>query len=227
VGLAPGLTNLLGKWVTQSVQDRKRLQLFVLLGLGEDHGEQAFQWTFDNLHQQYTILEQGKDKLVRSFTQPLKTDLLGKRSFYLFNFSDQHILARTQNLDSVSTRMVFDHRSITALIAGMRTLGLTRLMGLPRVQRMMIKLFRKIKMGTDVFAVKARSYNVNGTLKEASVSGHGEGAVTALVAALLAKDLLDKEDTPTGVLHIDTYIDDISLFIEAIRQYMPQLIVQL
>ncbi|WP_222166274.1 saccharopine dehydrogenase family protein [Edaphocola aurantiacus] len=227
VGLAPGLTNLLGKWVTQSIPDQKMLQLFVLLGLGEDHGEQAFQWTFDNLHQEYTIQDQGKGQQVKSFTQPLTTDLLGKRKFYLFNFSDQHILARTQNLDSISTRMAFDHKGITALIAGMRKLGFTRLMRLAWVQRIMIKLFRKVKMGTDVFAVKAQSYHSHGVLKEASISGYGEGAVTALVAALLAKDLLDKQTPLLGVQHIDTYVEDVPEFLSELRKYNPQLQVKL
>lgn len=227
VGLAPGLTNLLAKWVTHSNPGRKVLQLFVLLGLGEDHGDQAFQWTFDHLHEQYRIRERGNDGLVKSFTQPIATDLLGNRKFYLFNFSDQQVLARTQDLYSVSTRMAFDHKGVTALLAGLRKLGLTRLMRQPWLQRIMIKLFRKIRMGTDVFAVKARSQSAEGVWTEASVSGHGEGEITALVAALLARDVLDKAPGRFGVQHIDTYIADVPAFMKQLQQYQPALIIVL
>src|SRR5690606_38618918 len=55
VGLAPGLTNLLAQYVTDKLPGAPVLEIYVLLGLGEAHGDQAFQWTFDNLHKTYAI----------------------------------------------------------------------------------------------------------------------------------------------------------------------------
>ena len=68
VGLAPGLTNILAKYLYENLDQITDLELFVMLGLGEIHGDQAFQWTFDNLHKEYFIHQNNKSLKVKNFT---------------------------------------------------------------------------------------------------------------------------------------------------------------
>lgn len=49
VGLAPGITNLLAQYVVSQMKNVESVDIFVLLGLGEKHGDHAYQWTFDNV----------------------------------------------------------------------------------------------------------------------------------------------------------------------------------
>ena len=49
VGLAPGLTNLLARACVERLPDAARVDITVLVGLGERHGADAIRWTLDAL----------------------------------------------------------------------------------------------------------------------------------------------------------------------------------
>ncbi len=49
VGLAPGLTNLLASHCTAVLDEVHNVDIFLLLGMGEVHGESSNQWVVDNL----------------------------------------------------------------------------------------------------------------------------------------------------------------------------------
>lgn len=117
VGLAPGITNLLAKNCINKMPDTKKIEIYILLGLGEKHGDSAYKWTLENIHTNYAIPINGAEKSVKSFTNPKTTNLLGKRTFYYFNFSDQHSLAKTTSVPTVETRLAFDSNFFTKLVA--------------------------------------------------------------------------------------------------------------
>lgn len=216
VGLAPGLTNLLAKSVMNKLPDTSALEIYVLLGLGEAHGDQAFQWTFENLHKTYHIQSGGIEKPVKSFTDPGVTDLLGKRKFYLFDFVDQHILKQIKGIHSVSTRLAFDNRFFTALVACLRLAGLTRIYRNKRVQKIMMRLLKKISLGSDVYGIKVIAHNDAGQTAEAFLQGHNEGAITAAVAAGMVPLLL--ESKASGLLHSHELIKELPAFFASLNQ---------
>jgi saccharopine dehydrogenase (NAD+, L-lysine-forming) len=45
VGLAPGLTNLLASWVKKQLDDVQEIDIYLMLGLGDEHGKAAIEWT--------------------------------------------------------------------------------------------------------------------------------------------------------------------------------------
>lgn len=216
VGLAPGLTNLLAKSVMNKLPDASVLEIYVLLGLGEAHGDQAFQWTFENLHKTYQIQSEGIDKPVKSFTDPGVTDLLGMRKFYLFDFVDQHILKQEKGMRSVSTRLAFDNRFFTAVVACLRWAGLTRIYRNKRVQSIMMRLLKKISLGSDVYGIKVIARNDTGKTAEAFLQGHNEGAITAAVAAAMVPFLLASK--AAGLLHSHELIKDLPAFFTLLKQ---------
>lgn len=216
VGLAPGLTNLLAKSVMNKLPDASALEIYVLLGLGEAHGDQAFQWTFENLHKTYHLQKEGIDKSVKSFTDPKGTDLLGKRKFYLFDFVDQHILKQEKGIHSVSTRLAFDNRFFTALVACLRMTGLTRIYQNKRVQSIMMRLLKKISLGSDVYGIKVIARNDAGDTASAFLHGHNEGAITAAVAATIVPFLLASKSS--GLLHSHELIKDLPAFFTLLKQ---------
>ncbi len=212
VGLAPGLTNLLVQHGISQVKAVEGIDIFVLLGLGEKHGDHAFRWTFDNIHKEYTVLRNGKYENVKSFTWEKKTNLEGRRSFYLFDFSDQHVLAKTTAAKSVTTRMAFDVNVITKSVGLLRKWGLTKVFRSKRVQRLLMPIFKNLGFGSDIYGVKAVVYDEKGESYESSVSGYGEGRVTALVAAKTAEYILQNPVKP-GVSHLHEVINDIPAFL--------------
>ena len=106
VGLAPGLTNLLASHVKTKVEDAYHIDIFIMLGLGEEHGEAAVRWTVENLATEFWMQEGEELRKKKSFLESRKTvfpDGLGRRKGYRFNFSDQHVIKRTLNLQSASS----------------------------------------------------------------------------------------------------------------------------
>lgn len=106
VGLSPGLTNLLAKYAQTRFDVPQRVDIYIFLGMGEAHGSAATRWTIQNLNADYTVSENGVLRQVSSFVDHRSVnfpDSLGKREVYRFNFSDQHVIARTLDIPTVST----------------------------------------------------------------------------------------------------------------------------
>lgn len=206
VGLAPGLTNLLAQHGMNQLENTNTIDLFVLLGLGEKHGDHAFEWTFDNFHTEYTV--QGNR--VKSFTNPKTTYLEGEKDFYLFDFADQHVLSDAAK--EVRTRLAFDINFMNKTVGLLRKIGLTKIFKNKKVQKFLIPLFKTLSLGSDVYGVKAVVTDSSGKTIESSISGYGEGEVTAQVAANTVIYLMNNP-VKSGVSHLHDVIKDIPAFI--------------
>lgn len=207
VGLAPGLTNLLTKHCQSKLPDVTHADIYILLGMGDMHGDAALQWTLQNLNGEFTVRDHGGTQRVKSFEDGKKTvfpDRLGKRTAYRFNFSDQHVLPQTLNLKSVSTRLCFDSALMTSLLAVVKKIGVSRLLTLKGVERLLISLLKRLHVGSAELVVKVDGGNLSeqGVLYECSLRGDFEGRVTGLVAAKVAEKLL-LSSYPVGVFHIE------------------------
>lgn len=218
VGLAPGITNLLAQNVVSQMENVESVDIFVLLGLGEKHGNHAYRWTFENVDSNYILKINDEEKVLKSFSQPLKTNLSGERNFYLFNFSDQHVLLNTLDVPKVQTRMAFDVEWFTELTAFLRKLRLTRLFRNKKVQDFAIQSFKNFPMGTDIFGVKVIAKDKNGNSKGVSLKGNNEGRITASVAAEIAILVLNG-NLPNGVFHSHQLVKDIPMFLNKLKNY--------
>lgn len=146
---------------------------------------------------------------VDSFTEGRETDfgpLLGRRKAYRFNFSDQHALPRTLAIPSVSTRLCFDSAAVTGLLAWLKALGLLRLLKRPLLRKAAVRLFGKIRLGSELFAVKidARGSKLGkDTTVECFLQGAQEADITARVTAEVASAVYGSNSYPHGVYHIE------------------------
>jgi saccharopine dehydrogenase-like NADP-dependent oxidoreductase len=219
VGIAPGLTNLLARHAKSQYDDLQQLDIHVLLGLGEAHGEAAVRWTVENLNRNFFVQENGQAKLVKSFgdgEQPLFPGKLGRRSTYRFDFSDQHILPRTLGINTVSTRIGFESALITNLMALAKRIGLFNVLRYQRAQDVLVKLLRMLRLGTELFVAQVDAQGLaNGQRQTLSiaVSGNGEGRITGLVAAQVAERLVTG-DFPSGVFHIEQLFEPLPFITE-------------
>lgn len=137
VGLAPGLTNLLALKAFQSMEEISRIEIAIMLGLGDAHGKAAIEWTVQSLAGSFAITENGSTRRVSSFTEGIYTDFgfaLGERKTYRFPFSDQQTLVRTLKVPTISTRLCFDSRMVTGVMALLKAAGFGRLLGVKRIK---------------------------------------------------------------------------------------------
>ncbi|OUQ86350.1 saccharopine dehydrogenase [Brevibacillus brevis] len=208
VGLAPGLTNLLAGEAHRLLDQVSELDIFIMLGLGDRHGKAAIEWTVDNLCTSYEVINNHQRVTVESMTEGKLVDFgpkLGKKHAYRFPFSDQQSLARTLDVPTVSTRLCFDLDGMTRVVAGLKSIGICRLLHQPKVRAATIEAFGRWKMGDDRFAIKVEARGKRGT-NEATVEcllyGRDQSNMTAMVAAAVAKSLYE-EAFPPGVHHME------------------------
>ena len=206
VGLAPGLTNLLTKHCQAKWPGMTSADIYILLGLGEAHGEAAIQWTFASLNTEFTVRHHGTTRRVKSFEDGHRTVFpggLGARTAYRFDFSDQHVLPQTLGLQGVSTWFCFDSALMTYLFTWAKKMGVSRILTMKGAEKILIGLLKRFPVGSEAFVLKVEGRNSQGNVGyECSLRGEGEGRVTGLVAAKVAENLA-LSSFPAGVFHIE------------------------
>ena len=207
VGLAPGLTNLLARLCKDTLGTVRAIDIYVLLGMGEAHGEAAVRWTVENLDKRFTAPGAGGPREVGSLEDPRPTVFpggYGRRTAYRFDFPDQHVVARTLGVEDVATRLCLDPAPLTRILALLKRAGVLRVLGARAVREALISLLTRIHPGSDGFAVKAEAHGPDGRSFACSVSGKGEARATGVVAALVAESLYAPPTPPKpGVFHIE------------------------
>lgn len=219
VGLAPGITNMLVKQGKNQLDQVDSADIYLLLGLGEAHGRAAIEWTVDNLHAVYSVIEQGSRKQVTSFSDGKEMDFparLGRKTAYRFNFSDQHVLPQTLHIPTVSTRLCFDSSMMTYLLASLKYTGVVRWLQQPLIREKVVDLFEKSQWGSDVYVAKV---DITGQLYgrhvryQGSINGKKEFYVTGKVAAFVAKNIYEGH-YPPGVFHMEELFQPTDLFVD-------------
>lgn len=208
VGLAPGLTNLLAAKAASMLSSVNQIDIGIMLGLGDQHGKAAIEWTLDHVHTDYVITKHHQRKRVKSFTGGKRVDFgkkLGNRQAYQFPFSDQQTLPSTLRVPSVTTRLCFDSRAATRAFAFTRSLGMTSLLTVPKIKERAISMIQSAQMGTDQYAVKVEATGMEGNkIHQAAlgIKGRDESQATAQVASAAALHLLNRR-FQSGVFHIE------------------------
>lgn len=208
VGLAPGLTNLLAAKAASMLSAVDQIDIGIMLGMGDQHGKAAIEWTIDHVHTDYELTEHQQRKRVKSFTGGRQINFggqLGKRYAYRFPFSDQQTLPSTLHVPSVTTRLCFDSRLATGALALTRSLGLTSFLTLPKMKDRAISMIQSSQVGTDQYAVKVEATGTDGIKVHHAalgIKGHDESQATAQVACAAALHLLSRRFQP-GIFHIE------------------------
>lgn len=189
VGLAPGLTNALAWQADRDVGGAARIDISLLLGLGDTHGAAALDWT---------LLQLGHP----SSDRPATRLLLGRRRrLFPFPFPDQYSLRQTLGVDAVTTRICFESRIITELVFAARRTGLLRWLASDRWRTRLIRWVRVLKVGSDDVVVQVEARTAD-EVASRSVTGRQQSTVTAHLAAQAAVAVL-RGTVPPGVRHID------------------------
>lgn len=208
IGLAPGLTNLLALEASKLLEQVHEIDITIMLGLGDRHGEAAIAWTVDNLHASFEVIRNNRSVAVKSFTDGRVADFgadFGRKKAYRFPFSDQQTIARTLGVPTVSTRLCFDSALVTALAAGLRTSGAAGFLKADWVRQAAIAGIGKLHFGEERFAVKVDARGSKGkkdAFAECFLQGIHQSEMTAKVAVSVA-DALCRITFPQGVYHIE------------------------
>lgn len=207
IGLVPGLSNLLARYLRDRVDRLSTVDIHLMLGLGDTHGVDAIRWMLDYADRSFTVQTPAGPASVETFSDPAKVYFPGDstpRTTYRFDFADQHVIPYTLDADGASTRVCFDSRLMTGIVALLKRAGLIDL-----AQRAdpytVAKLLRMLRVGTDAFTLKVEALGTIGNLEvtlAASARGHDEARATGTITSLVAQQLYDGH-VPAGVHHAE------------------------
>jgi hypothetical protein len=190
VGLAPGITNLLAADAASALDSVERIDIGLLLGLGDTHGEAALRWTLRNM-----LSERAVESQLVDFGRGW-----GSRRAHWMNFADQHALRRTMPGVGTATRMAFESRLVTALgFAAGAVFGRGA-----RLEGLLLRVASMFSFGSDACVAVAEATGLKGGKRAKAVArfqGRREADVTASVAAAASLLLLEKSEC-RGVFHI-------------------------
>ncbi len=215
VGLAPGLTNLLAENFIFLYPMAKTINIELILGLGEKHGEAAIQWTLDNFLKNYNHKTLG---YIRPFTKKSIIYTAQKSlATYNFNFVDQHMLNRKYKDKIFTTYLGFDQSIVTDLIYRLNQFRLLKLLNYKPIYRIAEAILKNPKYGTDLFMVTVQSGE-----KTIHACGHDEGRFTGLIAAEAARRMtnMNLKNGLLGisdVIHLDDLTDNKSFGLTLIK----------
>ncbi|WP_404389788.1 hypothetical protein [Pseudoalteromonas phenolica] len=220
---------MLAKLCKQNNELVKFIDIYILLGTGGKHGDAAYRWMLKDINDTFHFNVSGKNVTYSSFTEGMSTtiaDEVNTRTFYRSNFSDQHVIPQTLNINSASTYLCFDSKLLTTLIVFLKWTGISKLLKIHWFQRITIKLFKLFNLGSEAFFIKVIGKDSNGknSANSFSLTGVNEGKVTASVASQLARIML-KSNVKKGVHHIENIVQpkefvyqlDVDLVIKPVR----------
>lgn len=216
VGLAPGVTNLLARHASAPFERLDRIDIFVLLGLGDTHGAEALRWMVETAARPFTLQTPSGLVVVEGLSDPKATELTGygRRIAYRIDLSDQHVVLRTLGATVAESRVCFDSALATRLFVAMKRLGVLRWAGRlsPRV---LAALSGSLRWGSDEFVVQAEARGLldgEEGVRASALSGRGEAEATGAVAAIVVEHLYEDALPEPGVFHVEQVFEPGEVF---------------
>ncbi|MCO8267653.1 saccharopine dehydrogenase NADP-binding domain-containing protein [Haloferax sp. AB510] len=214
VGLSPGMTNLFVSEAADELDSVDRVDITLLLGLGEAFGPDTVKWTIEDALGSFSVRNDGESLSVVGLTDPRVVNIpgWGRRRAYRANLADQHVLARATNIPTIESRLCYDSRIVTRYLAVLRRTGVYRpaisVLGVDGI----VKLADAVPFGSNESVIKVEVFGrVDGGEKriERWVRGPDQARATAIVSARVTEAL--EPSSPAGVHHIQELFSSGSL----------------
>ncbi len=214
VGLAPGLTNLLGFKLLLDRPDTCSIDVLIQMGLGVHHGLAATRWILQSLGSSYPIKAEGQwrkevaGNLTRYFHWSRKLRIRGVG----FGFSDQINMAVDLNLTGARTFLAFDPPWVTWLMQWLSTSPAQKLV--KRYSRAIAsKLLILPRMGSPKTRLVLEGRDQHGEVTQVEkLQGGPQSELTAIVISEAVTNLLNPEtDLPCGVQSLHKLMDASSI----------------
>jgi len=130
-GLAPGISSMFARLGANRVGDVVRVESNVLLSVGDVFGPASRSYIMDEIVQPYTIQENGVQQSARALGKTARVTFpppLGRRTAYLFPFSDQVFFPDTLGARTALARLALDPPWLGRALAVLVRLGVPSLM---------------------------------------------------------------------------------------------------
>jgi len=213
VGIAPGLSTLLAKKVTDEMEQVTQLDFTLMLGLGEQHGTDGVKWFLENLKTDFQV----NDLMMQPFINMFQANFpkpIGLRKAYSFNLGDGQIMSETLNISHVHTYFCYDSRMMTGLVHVLKKGKFLNILKKPKIFNLFLKIFSSEAMSKNSKLSDAIGLHVKATgLREeksvtyyGNIVGNNSSSLTGKVAAIVAQQL-QQMLYPAGVYYLNEVMD--------------------
>lgn len=205
-GLAPGISSMLARVAVDRLGGKiERLSSTVLLSIGDAFGEASRSYILQEIAHEYPVWIDGQERRVLPFAQPaavLFPPPLGRRTAYLFPFSDQVFFPQTFAARTALARLSLDPPWLGPALAVLVRLRVTALLARRRssggpAQRLTAWLQQR-NAGRDWWGLVVEVEGPNGSVR-ASLAGHRQADATALGAVAIARSIIDGQVPEPGI----------------------------
>ncbi len=209
VGFAPGLSNLMARLLVESIEEVRQLDIFVLLGVGDDHGTAAIEWILDKFDSEFIAYEDGAPRWFRAQRETRMVEVPGHRWPLMgvrFDFPEQRSLVRTQGVPTASSWMVTMPPSVARSMRIAALAGGGELTRRPRSRKALLAMLERGGSGTDECGVLVQAADHKGRVSELAVITNDQSRLTGIATALFAAEVIEDRVAP-GVHHSDEVIE--------------------
>jgi saccharopine dehydrogenase (NAD+, L-lysine forming) len=204
-GLAPGISSIFARLGADRVGDVVRVESNVLLSVGDVFGPASRSYIMDEIALPYTIQVNGRQQSARAFRSVARITFptpLGRRTAYLFPFSDQVFFPNTLGARTALARLSLDPPWLGRVLAALVRLGIPSLMrrrsGARERFNRLVGWLQQRYAGRNWYGLVVEVEGTGGTVR-VSLSGHGQADATAIGAAALVRALDTGEIEQPGI----------------------------
>ena len=204
-GLAPGISSMFARLGAERAGEVARVESNILLSVGDVFGPASRSYILEELALPYTVQIDGRPQAAHAFGGAARVIFpppLGRRTAYLFPFSDQVFFPETLGARTALTRLSLDPPWLGHTLAALIRLGVPALMrrrsgARERFNRLGSRLQRRYA-GHDWYGLVVEVQGTAG-IARVSLAGHGQADVTAIGASALARALYEGEVERPGI----------------------------
>jgi saccharopine dehydrogenase-like NADP-dependent oxidoreductase len=204
-GLAPGISSLLARLGADRLGAVESVESNVLLSVGDSFGPASRTYLLEEIALPYAVRIDGTELPMRPFAGSARLTFPrphGKRTAYLFPFSDQVFFPETLGARTALSRLALEPPWLAPLLSGLIRLRVTAMLrrragAEERLQRATAWLQRRYE-GRDFYGVVVEVLGSRGRVR-ASLVGHGQASGTAIGAAAVVRSLAQGEVEQPGI----------------------------
>ncbi|MQA87441.1 MAG: hypothetical protein GEV03_23150 [Streptosporangiales bacterium] len=202
-GLDPGATNVLARFAADEAGGADRIDISLLLSVGDHFGPAAVDWTLSGLAGPVVVHRGGVRKVLSAYRGRRRIDFpppVGRKLAYRFPFPEQAFFAETLGADAADNWYAMDINLASRLLAGGVRLGIGRAMRSPGARRAAARLLdwtARIPGGRDDVCALAEVSGPRG-LHRAALLSRKESETTARCAVPMVVSLVEGK-IPAGV----------------------------
>ena len=229
-GLAPGISSMFARLGAERVGEVVRVESNVLLSICDTFGPSSRSYIMEEIALPYTVQIDSRPQAMHAFseaTQVIFPPPLGRRTAYLFPFSDQVFFHETLGARTALTRLSLDPPWLGRTLAALVRLGVPALMrrraGARERFNGLVGWLQQRYAGHDWYGLVVEVQGTGGTVR-VSLAGHRQADATAIGAAAVVRALYEGEVEQPGIWLAEQVVP-LRPFLDrlAVRGLMPQI----